>query len=123
MKYPMKMIQYRWGDLDTYYERECPHENLWIGILERAWHDLTFQGQLGENEMRFLQEAYEFITTDSPVFAICCQVMGFAESHIRTIRKMATELFQANYKAPTPKIWSRRGRKPRGYVESPLREL
>jgi hypothetical protein len=112
-------LQFYWPDLDNWQsDQRKPDEKLWIGILHRAWCDLTWSNELGENEMRYLKEAYEFITVDNPVFRTCCDVMGFFDDQIEKLRQFAEDTFKSNYVEPTVKEWRRRGRKPRGYIDA-----
>lgn len=118
MKYPMLGIQYRWGDLDLHKEPQIgPHGNLWIAIMQRAWDDLTWASERGEEEMKFLLEAHEFFTIENAAFELCCQVMKFAESQIDELRAFAEMTFRENYVQPTPAVWKKKGRKPRGYID------
>lgn len=123
MRYKYVTMEYYWSDLDTYHEKPITGaKRLWKELFNRALNDLTFQGQKGDQEMQLLADAYEFITVDNPAFFICCEVMNFAESHIKALREFAEVTFRANYKAPSVKEWKRKGRKPRGYVEDSAAE-
>lgn len=118
MRYQYSTFEFYWPDLDNYSPpSDSPYKNFWIGILERAWQDLTFQGHRGDNEMRFLLDAYEFITIDNPGFELCCQVMNLAEEKIEALRELAKAIFEEYYREPVVREWKRRGRKPRGYKE------
>ena len=121
MRYKQKpgytTFKYYWADLDQYTPKPVTGSaNLWIAVLQRAYDDLTWNNQFGDYEMRMMQEAYEFITVDNAIFSICCEVMNFAESHIKALREFAEVTFKANYIEPAVKEWKRKGRKPRGYI-------
>lgn len=117
-------LEFYWPDIDNHRDEpiNC-YQKLWRAVLERALHDLTWDKSIDDNQMLYMRQAHEFFTVDNPVFRTCCEVMNFAESHIKALREFAEQTFKANYIEPAVKEWKRKGRKPKGYREQLAKEM